>query len=155
MSEQIQIFLLHAQLGPILSYIIHAEVAWNSTLFWKIESNLGAAHRQEIKQRQEAGKMALMGWWVRWIRSRVYSEGESCPRARWVKEQVFLFYKSNTRDTHEIKKRDANRILHSHHLFFIITVMCLDIKVTQSSKQHNITYNFSSMTQKRSVGCSV
>lgn len=36
-----------------------------------IESNLGVAHEQERKRRREAGKLALMGGWVRWIRNRV------------------------------------------------------------------------------------
>ena len=50
--------------------------------FWKIESNLGATSRQEMEQRQEEGKLALMGRRVRWIRNRVcgtYEKRKSSP----------------------------------------------------------------------------
>lgn len=58
------------------SHIVLHYSCWScmkSNPFQKIESNLGVAHEQEIKWRQEAGKLALMGGWVRWIRNRVYS----------------------------------------------------------------------------------
>lgn len=44
---------------PVLSYTIHAELAWMTEL------NLGVLHKQEVKWMQETGKLSLMGGWVR------------------------------------------------------------------------------------------
>ncbi len=134
MLEHMQIFLLHTQLGLILSYIIHAEVAWNPTPFQKIESNLGVAHEQEIKRRQEAGKLALMGGWVRWIRNRVYSTyGKRLIQKRGAGNelQVLLLYKSNTKWIHIYIWNN----LHYHHL---ITFKVL-APLLRSHKPQNIT----------------
>lgn len=63
----INIFFLH-----ILHYSCWSCMKFNP--FQTIGSYLGVMHEQETTQRQEAGKLGLMGGWVRWIRNRACSE---------------------------------------------------------------------------------
>lgn len=96
---------------PVLSYTVHAELAWMTEL------NLGVLHKQEVKWMQETGKLSLMGGWVRWVWTIMHhlrEWGISSPSMMQSKNKN-MSEKESSSEMLQLKSMKAQKDLNNQH----------------------------------------